>query len=102
MRLICQACKNGLYSYTEQERNDWENREMTCEKCGHKSSIKKLYDSAYNTMPDKDKDTCVWERDSSGKLQTPHGKNLGQQYVTGVSRIIYCPGCGKRLEVKDD
>jgi SAM-dependent methyltransferase len=40
-RLICRECKGGLYSYSEPDRDDWENREMSCEVCGHKHTIKK-------------------------------------------------------------
>ena len=38
-RLICQKCRNGLLSYSEPDREDWENREMTCDNCGSKDTI---------------------------------------------------------------
>lgn len=53
-RLICRKCRNGLYIYSEPDREDWENREMKCETCGHTDTLKKMTDDFYASI-EKDK-----------------------------------------------
>jgi len=38
--ILCSECQEGAYTYTEPDRDDWENRRMECNLCGHISSIK--------------------------------------------------------------
>jgi len=38
-RLICRKCHNGLYSYSEPDKEDWENRKMKCDVCGFEETL---------------------------------------------------------------
>jgi RNase P subunit RPR2 len=49
-RLICKKCHGGLYSYSEPDRDDWENREMSCEVCGHTHTLKKMTDEFFESI----------------------------------------------------
>ena len=52
-RLICRKCKEGLYSYSEPDKEDWENREMTCDACGHRYTIQMITEEFFTSIGDE-------------------------------------------------